>query len=148
LKADLVRRARAEGLDLSSWMLARLAPERRHRFLGLVRALGTRAESISVLAEISDLLNDCGRAELATVTELPPLAKLGELHANQLAAMVETRAACLGIRPPQWVAEVEPLRKPWFASELASLRLYLLSNSPPAFRRRNLFVDSTVGDRR
>ena len=35
----------------------------------------------------------------------------------------------------------------WFASELKSLRLHLLTKSPAPFRRRNLFVDSTLGDR-
>jgi hypothetical protein len=42
---------------------------------------------------------------------------------------------------------VKPLERPWFASSLKSLRLHLLTASPPPFRRRNLFVDSTIGDR-
>jgi hypothetical protein len=42
---------------------------------------------------------------------------------------------------------VEPLERPWFAVPFASLRPHLLSAAPIAFKRRNLFVDATVGDR-
>jgi hypothetical protein len=69
------------------------------------------------------------------------------VRANQLAAMIELRAAELRVRPPAWVEQVPPLATPWFATSLVGLRLHLLCNSPPAFRRRNLFVDSTLGDR-
>jgi hypothetical protein len=34
-----------------------------------------------------------------------------------------------------------------FGSDLQNLRLYLLTHSPPPFRRRNIFIDSTLGDR-
>jgi hypothetical protein len=34
-----------------------------------------------------------------------------------------------------------------FGSELQSLRLYLLTHSPPPFRARNIFIDSSLGDR-
>jgi len=36
---------------------------------------------------------------------------------------------------------------PWFAVPFPSLRPYLLRVSPVAFKRRNIFIDSTVGDR-
>jgi hypothetical protein len=39
------------------------------------------------------------------------------------------------------------LPQPVFGSELKALRLHLLTNSPPAFRRRNIFIDATLGDR-
>jgi hypothetical protein len=63
--------------------------------------------------------------------------------ANQIAAMVETASTRAGVRPPSWTEEIPPLDTPWFASTLMSLRVHLLCNSPPAYRRRNLFVDST-----
>jgi hypothetical protein len=146
-KADLVRRARATGLDLSAWMLKRLLPDRRPDFLALVRSLGMPSRRTYTLAEIHDLLAGLGRAEFANVTEGLSVASLDDLTANQLAAMTETAAARLRVSPPDWVEQVSPMRVPWFASELVSLRLHLLTNSPPAFRRRNLFVDSTIGDR-
>jgi hypothetical protein len=34
-----------------------------------------------------------------------------------------------------------------FGTPIESLRLHLLTASPPAFRRRRIFIDATVGDR-
>jgi len=118
------------------------------RFQALVRSLKASSRPSYVLAEIHDLLADLARGELSRVTEGPLVANLDPIRANQLAAMVETTAARLGVHPPGWVEQIAPLRTPWFASALLSLRLHLLCNSPPAFRRRNLFVDSSIGDRR
>lgn len=81
------------------------------------------------------------------MTESAPSSRLSPVLENQLAAMVETRASQLRIPPPAWVHDIPPLEHPWFASDLLSLRLHLLANSPPAFKRRNLFVDATVGSR-
>jgi hypothetical protein len=146
-KAALVRRARATGLDLSAWILSTLLPERCLVFAKLVRSLDTTTNPAFVLAELHDLLAAVGKAELVTVTELSTVPQLEPVRANQLAAMIELRAAQLGVRPPAWVDEVPPLATPWFATSLVGLRLHLLCNSPPVFRRRNLFVDSSVGDR-
>lgn len=146
-KADLGRRARAAGMDLSAWVLGRLLPDGRTRFIALVRALERDPSSSFVLAELHDLLMSTGRADFLATIETLPNGKLDAISANQVAAMVETRAAALGIRPPSWVSNVHPLREPWFPTTLRSLRLHLLCNSPPAFRCRNLFVDSTLGDR-
>jgi hypothetical protein len=48
---------------------------------------------------------------------------------------------------PSWTGEVRPLEKPVFGSSLKSLRLHLLRHSPVAFRSRNIFIDSSIGDR-
>jgi hypothetical protein len=146
-KAELVRRARSEGLDLSAYMLGRLLPRPGLRFLALIRLLGEKTSSAPVLAELHDLLARADRAELRSLVENGPSSRLSPLQENQLAAMVETRAAQLGTEPPAWVGTVKGLSKPWFASELLSLRLHLLTQSPPAFRQRNLFVDATIGSR-
>jgi hypothetical protein len=146
-KAELARRARAEGMDLSSWVLSRLLPQSRVRFVELVRALAREPGSSFVLAEIHDLLESLGRGDFATALEALPTSKLEAVSANQLAAMVETRAARLRVRPPGWVSEIGPLEQPWFPTTFLSLRLHLLCNAPAAFRCRNLFVDSTLGDR-
>ncbi|HTY49830.1 MAG TPA: hypothetical protein VMB48_09070 [Steroidobacteraceae bacterium] len=39
------------------------------------------------------------------------------------------------------------MSEPAFGSELRSLRLHLLTQSPPAFRCRNIFIDASVGER-
>ena len=146
-KAELVRRARAAGLDLTAWMMSRLAPPLSARFAALCRELATTDRPAYVLAELNELLAALGSAEFESAVEPPPRGRLDEVRANQLAAMVETTAARLGRRPPPWVHEVPPLRIPWFSTDLTSLRLHLLVTSRPCFRRRNLFVDSTIGDR-
>jgi hypothetical protein len=146
-KAELARRARAEGMDLSAWVLSRLLPQNRVRFVELVRALAREPGSSFVRAEIHDFLLSLGRGDFASALEDLPNSKLDPLSANQLAAMVETRAARLHVRPPKWASEISPLEEPWFPTTLLSLRLHLLCNAPAAFRCRNLFVDSTLGDR-
>jgi len=146
-KAELARKARAEGMDLSSWVLSRLLPPRRLRFVELVRELARDPGSTFVLAELHDFLESLGRGDFATALEVLPTNKLDALSANQLAAMVETRAARLHVRPPQWASKISPLEQPWFPTTLMSLRLHLLCNAPAAFRCRNLFVDSSLGDR-
>jgi hypothetical protein len=128
-------------------MLGRLAPPERARLGALVRALAGSNERPAAFADVHDLLVSLGRGALVPVLEGLDLTGLGELEKNQLAAMAETAAARHGVAPPKWVHQVKPLADPWFASQLVSLRLHLLSSSPPAFRRRNLFVDATLGAR-
>jgi hypothetical protein len=133
-------------MDLTGWMLSRLVPAQSARFRELVRELASGAEASFVLAELNAFLSSLGASELVETVEVRPDAKLDDLRANQLAAMVEMAAGRLGVRAPGWLGEIPPLELPWFASNLVSLRLHLLTRSPPAFRRRNLFVDSTLGD--
>jgi hypothetical protein len=42
---------------------------------------------------------------------------------------------------------VVPLEEPAFGTALQSLRLHLLTHSPPPFRLRNIFIDSSLGQR-
>ena len=134
-------------MDLSTWVLSRLLPQSRLRFVDLVRALAREPGSSFVLAELHDFLESLGRGDFTIALEVLPTSKLDAVSANQLAAMVETRAARLRVRPPEWAAEIAPLEQPCFATTLLSLRLHLLCNAPAAFRCRNVFVDSTLGDR-
>jgi len=75
------------------------------------------------------------------------LTGLDETDGNRVAAMVEHASGRRGVAPPSWTRDVLPLEAPVFATDLKSLRAHLLRVSPVAFRRRNLFVDATVGDR-
>ncbi len=146
-KRDLVLRARAAGLDLSSWMLGRLSPPHAVTFRELVRSLAAAPDPSYVFAEIGELLSELRRDQLSAAVEVLPPVQLGAVAANQLAAMVELRATRLGVRPPIWTEQIQPLPQPWFPTALVSVRLDLLCNSPPAFRRRNLFVTSTLEHR-
>jgi hypothetical protein len=146
-KAELVRHARAAGLDLSSYVLGKAIPDSGARFRSLVRSLSETPRSPFVLAELADVLSSVRALSFRETVAHLPSAKLDDVSSNLLSAMVETRAAKLGVHPPDWVTDVASLDVPWFPTELSSLRLHLLCHSPPAFRRRNLFVDSTLGDR-
>jgi hypothetical protein len=76
------------------------------------------------------------------------LAGLTPYLRNYVAAMVELTAHQRDVPPPAWVRGVEPLETaPHFATPLASLRLHLLRAAPVPFKRRNIFIDSSIGDR-
>ena len=147
-KAEIQARARRAGADVSKWVLRQLLPPERDEFEVLVGNLSRQSDSPShALAELHDFLNRLSSTQLARVVELPMPAGLNEFCANYLAAMIEFCCVRRLVDLPDWLGDIEPLEEPWFASSLVGLRLYLLTHSPPAFRRRNLFVDSTIGDR-
>jgi hypothetical protein len=130
-KRDLLLRARAAGLDLSSWILGRLSPPHAVNFRELVTSLAAAQNPSDVFAEIGHLLSALRRDQLSAAVEVLPPVQLGAVTANQLAAMVELRAARLGVRPPTWTEQIQPLPEPWFPTTLVSVRLDLLCNSPP-----------------
>ena len=151
-KAALKRQARAAGLDVSTYVLSRVLPPESDRFANLVRELGTTADHRFVLAELHDFLADCPPMAFADALQhaaftTQSLAGLSPFLQNYVSAMVEESANQKGLMPPSWVRDVPPLDTPYFAVELRSLRQYLLAVSPVPFKRRNLFVDSTIGDR-
>lgn len=119
----------------------------RTRFSELALKLHSDEPRAYALAELSDFLEGLNGAEVSNVlAEAPPIPE-DPVWANYLAAMVETALHRKPMFGPTWLAQIPPLKDPWFASNLVSLRLYLLCVSPPAFKMRNLFVDSTIGDR-
>lgn len=122
----------------------------QREFQALCRELVARSHARSrsyVFAELADFLGGLDGAEFEQVLHRAPEVRLPPFEANYLAAMIEHAAGLQEAVPPAWTTEIPPLEKPWFATSLKSLRLYLLTDSPPPFRRRNLFVDSSVGKR-
>ena len=146
-KAQIQARARHAGIDVSKWVLSRLLPPLQDRFQTLVRDLADADSRSYALAELNDFLHGLSSAQMVKAVELPPSVPLNDFNANYLAAMVEFCCVAKATRPPAWLIDIKPLAEPWFASSLTGLRLHLLTHSPPAFRRRNMFVDSTIGDR-
>jgi len=73
----------------------------------------------------------------------PALAKLNSWLASLGSGELPDAVAT----PPAWTRAIAPLTDPMFGSALSSLRLYLLTHSPAPFRRRNIFIDSSVGSR-
>ena len=151
-KAALKRHARAAGLDVSTYVLARVLPPESDRFAELIRALGAADDHRFVLAELHDLLVACPSTAFTEALQrasfsAQSLGGLSALLQNYVAAMVEEAANQKSVTPPAWVRDVLPLETPYFATTLRGLRQHLLASSPVPFKRRNLFVDSTVGDR-
>lgn len=147
-KAAIRRAAKRAGLDVSTWVLSRLLPPARDRFRELTEALARQApQRRYVLAALNDLLTATPAEAFQEAVAEPPTHRLDPWAANYVAAMVETAAHRHQVPPPAWTLDVQPLSRPSFGSPLESLRLHLLLAAPPAFKRRNIFVDSSIGDR-
>lgn len=146
-KALLKRAAAAAGQDLSTYVLARAIPEPRVRFAELIDALGRAEDHRYVLAELNDLLTALGAAELRDAVAHADLGGLSAFLGNYVAAMVEQAAHVRNVDPPAWTRRVPPLDAPWFATPLEGLRLHLLRASPVPFKRRNIFIDASLGAR-
>ncbi len=146
-KGALKHLARRAGLDVSSYVLARVCPDSRARFGAILDALRHRPDHRFALAELNDLLTALPPAEFSDAVDDANVQDLSLLLQNYVAAMVEEAAGRNGVPPPPWVRDVEPMDDPYFAVPFRRLRPYLLHAAPVAFKRRNLFVDSSLGDR-
>jgi hypothetical protein len=125
-------------------MTVRCESDRFRDFVGLLKV---DANHRFVLAELNDFLHACAPAEFAAAVAEASLDGLSPMLQNYVAAMVELAASQKVLTPPAWVRDVAPLDEPYFATSLLSVRPYLLRVSPVPFKRRNIFVDSSVGDR-
>ena len=142
-------RAAAEraGMDMSAYVLSRALPMPEREFQESIAALpGPYAPSFA-LAELNSRLSKLTTDELREATASAPAVQLSPFLANYVAAMVETACERRSLRMPAWVRSIPPLPGPTFGSTLQRLRLHLLTHSPAAFRRRNIFIDASLGDR-
>ena len=151
-KTALKRKAAAAGLDVSSYVLARVLPSTDGRITAILNTLIDGVSVSFALAELNDILSACvpmAFADTVSSTVFAPhkIDHLSPLLQNYVAAMVEQAAHQKKIDPPEWVQCIMPLRAPHFATPLLGLRHHLIAASPVPFKRRNLFVDSGVGDR-
>lgn len=146
-KAALKRLAEQAGEDVSSYVLARALPPDRERFQAILDALRAGADRRFALAELNDLLSELTALELPRVVAEADPSALSALDRNYVAAMVEHASSQKGVDPPVWAAGVEPLAEPYFATTLRTVREHLLRSSPVAFKRRNIFIDASLGDR-
>jgi Protein of unknown function (DUF1778) len=146
-KAAIQRAASRAGMDMSAYILAKVLPDSAADFRNRVKdCVGSESPGFA-LAELNSLLASLTAAELRDAVAAPLPSELPPFLANYIAAMVEYACAKRDIAIPAWTRSVAPLADPFFGSELQSLRHYLLTHSPAPFRSRNIFIDSTVGDR-
>ena len=113
-------------------------------FLRLTASVAEAGKIAYPLAELNDLLSTAPPAE---IPELPQPSIGDPYRLNYVTAMVELAAHRGRVMPPLWTSAVSPLREPVFIDPSLSLRAHLLTASPPPFRRRNIFIDSSLGDR-
>lgn len=146
-KAAIVRYAKKAKMGVSQWVLSKALPPGQKGFQDLLRELRLATNHKYVLAQIHDMLHAASADEFELMVAQPPVAALTDYLANYVAAMIEYTAVQKKRRPPSWVSQVQALKIPVFSSDLKNLRLYLLTHSPPPFRRRNVFIDATVGQR-
>ncbi|MDB4891371.1 MAG: hypothetical protein JWL61_3226 [Gemmatimonadetes bacterium] len=146
-KAALKRSAASAGLDVSTWVLARVLPSEIDRFRDLLRSLEVDANRRFALAELNDFLHALAPIEFSTALTETSLDKLSPMLQNYVAAMVELAASQKKLAPPSWVRDIPPLERPHFATSLKSVRPYLLQVSPIPFKRRNIFIDASIGAR-
>lgn len=146
-KAALKRLAHRSGQGVSAYVLSCVLPPASLRLNEVVRALGYEGEERFALAELNDLLTSLAPVEFSGAVTKMDVGDLSAFLQNYVVAMVEQAAQQKGVAPPAWVREVEPLERPHFAGGLRTLRPYLLKVAPVPYRRRNIFVDSSVGDR-
>jgi uncharacterized protein (DUF1778 family) len=146
-KAALKRRARAAGQDVSAYVLARALQAAADRLATIVGALRDDANRRFALAALNDSLSSLAPIEFADAVATIDVRALSPVLQNYVGAMVEHAAHSKDVAAPEWTAAVIPLGEPFFATQLESLRLHLLRVAPVAFRRRNIFADSTLGAR-
>ena len=146
-KAAIQRAARHAGVEMSAYVLGKILHAPQTRFQDLFRELIQASQPAFALAAINDVLSGLIGNELKHAVATPPPPGLSAEHANYVAAMIELAAHRSGIAPPDWVGAILPLKRPLFGSGLESLRLHLLTHSPPPFRKRNIFVDTSLGGR-
>lgn len=146
-KAAIIRHAQKANMGISEWVLNKALPPGQQAFQGVLDELKKASNPKYALAELHDMLHSATGDEFELMVKESPQARLSPYLANYIAAMVEYAAEKKGKKAPIWTREIPSLETPVFGSELGSLKLHLLTHSPPPFRRRNLFIDSAVGER-
>ncbi len=71
---------------------------------------------------------------------LPPVRELSPRMTALLASVVCALSAEVDLPPPEWAKRSYFLPKPWFPSEMESLKALALRDSPIHFRKNNIFV--------
>ena len=138
--------AKSAGVDMSTWVLQHILHSKSQQFLTILSQFNTVDDSF-VFAHLHDFLMLCSQTDFEQAVSIKPSYELSEFQINYTIAMIGHRAHTLGCTAPDWVNDFPILHKPYFGTNLKSLRLYLLVNSPIAFKQRNIFIDSTLGER-
>lgn len=146
-KKKIQQMAKKSGMTMSTWVRSRLLSSHAPEFRDLLLAISQPETRRVALAELNTWLVSLNRMEFSETVAQAPLETLNLYLGNYVAAMVEVAAHQKRVSPPAWTKNYTGLDRPDFGSDLKALRLHLLASSPPPFRRRNIFIDSSIGDR-
>jgi uncharacterized protein (DUF1778 family) len=146
-KAAIHQAATRAGMDMSAYVLSRVLSVAAVRFQECMADCASENSSRFALAELNSLLSDLTASEMRDAVAIAPSVALTPFLANYVAAMVEYGCARCSVPAPAWTRSIAPLEDPAFGTTLLSLRLHLLTHSPPPFRSRNIFIDSSLGQR-
>lgn len=146
-KRTLRRLAREAGMTVSPWVLGQVLPAEADRFQTLVARVADPAGRRYALAELADWLRALPQGAFRRAVAMPPGDPLDRDALNYLAGAIELAAKQRGLTVPGWTADVPVPDAPLFGSSLEAVRLYLLTHSPVALRRRNVFVDASIDQR-
>jgi hypothetical protein len=147
-KALIFKSAKTCGKDVSKWVLEKILLDKRKEFFEICKRLSVNIKNRSFsFAELSDFLFQLSKHDFSETLSYRPDISMSDENWNIISAMIENIAHKNNFPCPSWVRDVPPLENPLFATELTSLKTYLLINAPIAFRKRNIFVDASVGDR-
>lgn len=146
-KRLIAHAAQRAGMDMSSYVLERVLSVHETRMRELMRLVGNETTRSYGYAELNDFLVSLSVTELRRAVANRPFNSLPPEVANYVTAMIEQACARAGIEVPAWTQKIKPLDTPIFGSQLSGLRLHLLANSPTPFKRRNVFIDTSIGGR-
>lgn len=148
-KRSLKRASNLLGQTISEFVLNRALRglSKESRFDELISSLETEQDISFTLAAINDQLTQMSSGELRQLTERPRSLGKTLFAQSYVAAMLEQACHSKHCKIPDWIAQVPAMPAPWFATSIKSLRMHLLLCSPVPFRRRNLFVDTSLGGR-
>jgi hypothetical protein len=139
-KGSLKRLAAAAEMSVSRYVLSRLLPSTTLELGQRVKALGSSAQRHRAHSDMVKFVRGLTPIELSEAVADVELGDLSPVLRNHVAAVVEQEAWLKRVQTPEWVAGVAPLDRAHFAWELRSLRPHLMRVTPPAFKRRNVFV--------
>lgn len=147
-KKRFAKLAKLQGQSLSEWIISKLSSDSSSIEIKKIYAKLRKAEDSSyILALLNDYLMNMPELLWNDALKDSP-ENIDIENLCYIASMIERATEIRGLELPQWVKDIGPLSKPYFGSKLKNLRMYLLINSPIAFRKRNIFIDASVGDRK
>ena len=146
-KAKFVKLAELDNMSLSNWILNKLKIDISPVEIKIIYGqIAIASDSSYALAFLNDSLMKVPKHTWSDLVSIKP-ENLNFENLCYVASMIEHAAEIRELNTPLWVNDIGALQTPYFVSTFKNLRLYLLINSPVSFRKRNIFIDASIGDR-